>query len=108
MYAPLGDGEDFFFVNQLPTMNVAAGHTLTMDGQSGTNTYVINTTGSQPCLDAALGQGGDPSGATCHNYVINVLDTHAPSDGTNVLIVNGYANTNPAYSAATRHTNHLF
>src|SRR5260370_11935731 len=90
MYAPLGDGEDFFFVNQLPTMNVAAGHTLTLDGQSGTNTYVINTTGSQPCLHAAPRQGGHPSGATSHNYVINLLDTHAPSDGTNVLIVNGY------------------
>ena len=68
--APTGDSEDFFFVNQLQTMNVAAGHTLTLDGQDGTDTYVVNTTGSQACL------GNDQiAGATCHNYVINVLDT---------------------------------
>ena len=27
-------------------MNVAAGHTLTLDGQSDTDTYVVNTAGS--------------------------------------------------------------
>src|SRR5262249_45452033 len=85
-YAPSGDGDDFFFVNQLQTMNVAAGHTLTLDGQSGSDQYMINTTGSQPCLYPLL--GGNPSGSTCHNYVINVLDTGAPDDGTDVLIVN--------------------
>ena len=30
--------------------DVVAAHTLTLDGQAGTDTYVINTTGSQPCL----------------------------------------------------------
>ena len=50
VWAPTGDSEDFFFVNQLQTMNVAAGHTLTLDGQDGTDTYVVNTTGSQACL----------------------------------------------------------
>ncbi len=83
-YAPTGDSEDFFVVNQLQTMNVAAGHTLTLDGQAATDTYTINTTGSQPCF------AGDVSGSSCHNYVINVLDTGAPTDGVDNLIVNGY------------------
>ena len=40
VWAPAGDSEDFVVVNQLQTMNVAAGHTLTLDGQAGTDTYV--------------------------------------------------------------------
>src|SRR5439155_25627323 len=91
-YAPLGDKEDFFFVNQLHTMNVAGAHTLTLDGQAATDTYVINTTGSQPCF------GGDASGSSCHNYIINVLDTGAPDDGSDVLIVNGYDSLLSGYS----------
>ena len=62
VYAPAGDSEDFFTVNGLQTMfdpssatdaanpstgDVRAGHTLTLDGQDGTDTYVVNTTGSQ-------------------------------------------------------------
>ncbi|HEX4526566.1 MAG TPA: hypothetical protein VH108_07475, partial [Gaiellaceae bacterium] len=97
--SPAWDGEDFFYVNQLQstydaTLNstdqtagltdIKAGHTLTLDGQSGTDTYVINTTGSQPCF-----QGTDSSGSKCHNYTINVLDTGAPNDGSDALIVNG-------------------
>ena len=85
--APVGDSEDFFFVNQLQTMNVGAGHQLTLDGQSGTDTYVINTTGSQPCF------AGDTTGASCHNYVVNALDTGNQTDGSDVLMVNGYDNT---------------
>ena len=101
---PSGDSEDFFNVNQLQTMfdpaansdptkaivngDVVAGHTLTLDGQAGTDTYVINTTGSQPCLGA-----NQIAGSTCHNYVINVLDTGGPADGTDVLTVNGIDNT---------------
>src|SRR5262249_9313326 len=85
-YAPTGDGEDFFFVNQLQSMNVASGHTLTLDGQDGTDTYTINTTGSQPCFT------GDAAGATCHNYVVNVLDTGLPNSGVDNLIVNGFDN----------------
>ena len=41
-------------------MDVAAGHTLTLDGQQGSDGYQVITTGSQ----------GDP-----RNYVVNVLDT---------------------------------
>ncbi|HEY3921306.1 MAG TPA: carbohydrate-binding protein, partial [Gaiellaceae bacterium] len=81
--APLGDSNDFFVVNELQSMNVDAGYSLNLDGQAGTDTYTINTTGSQPCLV------GDPAGTSCHNYVINVLDTGAPDDGTDDLVVNG-------------------
>ncbi|MFN2609691.1 MAG: hypothetical protein ABR507_02275, partial [Actinomycetota bacterium] len=93
--APLGDSEDFFFVNQIQTMNVNAGHTLTLDGQAATDSYVINTTGSQPCFN------GDITGSTCHNYVINVLDTGAPNDGVDVLIVNGFDSSQSGYSDPT-------
>ena len=82
--APAGDSEDFVFVNQLQTMNVAGGHTLMLDLQDGTDSYVVNTTGSQACLG-----GNQITGATCHNYVINVLDTGAPNRGSDVLVVNG-------------------
>lgn len=73
-FAPLGDNEDLFNVNQLQTMNVAGGDTLTLDGQSGTDFYVINTTGSQ--------------GAQ-RDYVINVLDSGAANDGVDILSVYG-------------------
>jgi hypothetical protein len=33
-----GDSEDFFYVNHSQTMNVDAGHTLTLDGQDATDT----------------------------------------------------------------------
>ena len=78
--APGGDGEDFFNVDQLQTMNVAAGYTLTLDGQGATDTYTVNTTGSQGCV-------ANPT--TCHNYVVNALDTGAPTDGVDNLIVDG-------------------
>ena len=45
-------------------MNVAAGHTLTLDGEQGSDGYQVITTGSQ----------GDP-----RNYVVNVLDTGRPA-----------------------------
>ncbi|MFL6033492.1 MAG: hypothetical protein ACJ74I_00290, partial [Gaiellaceae bacterium] len=94
VWAPLGDSEDFFFVNRLQTMNVAAGHTLTLDGQDGTDTYIVNTTGTQACL------GNDQiSGATCHNYVINALDTGRPDKGADVLIVNGVDSAQNGYQA---------
>ena len=48
---------------QLQTMDVAAGHTLTLDGQQGSDTYLVATTGSQ----------GDR-----RHYVVNVLDTARP------------------------------
>ena len=71
--APAGDGQDVFTVNQLQTMNVAAGHTLTLDGQDDTDTYTVNTGGT--LLDL--------------NYVINVLDTGAKDRGLDTLTVNG-------------------
>ncbi|HEX5279640.1 MAG TPA: hypothetical protein VFW28_06150 [Micropepsaceae bacterium] len=80
-FAPTGDGEDFFVVNQLQSMNyiqtVAATNssdTLTLDGQAGSDTYVINTAGSK---------GAD------RNYVVNALDSGAPDDGVNMLLVYG-------------------
>src|SRR5262249_23231849 len=77
-FAPTGDDEDTFTVNQLQTMDVAAGHTLTLDGQAESDSYIINTTGSQ-------GAG--------RNYVINVLDTGAPDDGVDVASVYGADST---------------
>ena len=74
--APAGDGQDLLQVNQLKTMNVAAGHTLTLDGQGDTDTYIVNTLGSL---------------ISERNYVINVLDTGAKNDGIDTLTVNGTA-----------------
>ena len=56
-------------------MNVDAGHTLTLDGQADTDTYIVNTNGSNVAVE--------------HNYVINVLDTGAKNDGLDTLTVNG-------------------
>jgi Ca2+-binding RTX toxin-like protein len=71
------DGEDRFIVHQLGSMGVNAagiGDTLTLDGQADTDTYTVNTTGSQGEL---------------RNYVINVLDTGAKTDGADTLGVYG-------------------
>ena len=56
-------------------MNVAAGHTLTLDGQADTDAYIVNTNGGNVAVE--------------HNYVINVLDTGAKNDGLDTLTVNG-------------------
>ena len=69
--APTGDAEDVFIVNELRSMSVG---TLTLDGQAGTDTYAVYTTGSQ----------GAP-----RDYVINVLDTGAKDDGVDTLAVFG-------------------
>jgi hypothetical protein len=53
-----------------------AEHTLTLDGQAGSDTYEIYTLGSQ--------------GPDTRNYLINVLDTGAPDDGVDELIIYGY------------------
>src|SRR5205807_10578528 len=84
---------------QLAAVNgdIVAGHTLTLDGQAATDTYVINTTGSQPCFQGSAQVGG--AGSTCHNYIINVLDTGASDDGSDVLIVNGYDNPQVGYDS---------
>ena len=70
-----GLGSDSFVVNQLASMDVTDGDTLTLDGQGAADLYTVNTAGSLS-TDA-------------HNYVINVLDSGAPNDGSNVLVVNG-------------------
>ncbi|MGY3658239.1 hypothetical protein [Bradyrhizobium sp. USDA 376] len=80
--APAGDSEDFFIVNQLQSMvitqetqtGVETGDTLTLDGQSASDTYVINTTGTH---------------GEVRNYVVNVLDTGAAADGVDNLTVYG-------------------
>src|SRR5262249_7324136 len=80
--APAGDSEDFFIVNQLQLMvinqettaGVESGDTLTLDGQAGSDTYVVNTTGTHGDL---------------RNYAINVLDTGAADDGVDNLSVYG-------------------
>jgi hypothetical protein len=84
------DGEDFFVVNQLQSMQYVqtaqatpSSDALTLDGQSGTDTYVVNSTGTH----------GD-----VRNYVINVLDTGAPDDGVNNLSVYGLDNNDPAFN----------
>ena len=86
VFAPEGDGNDSFFVLELPSMsNIAVGHTVTIDGQSGSNTTSIWTAGSQGALN---------------NYVINVLGTGAPDTGVQTLNVygvdNGLNGINPA------------
>ncbi len=67
--------EDLFVVDRLQTMAVALGHTLTLDGQESTDSYVVYTTGSRG-LD--------------RTYVINVLDTGKPDEGVDTLDIYGY------------------
>ena len=69
--APLGDGEDLFTVDRLQTMTVG---TLTLDGQAGSDHYIVNTNGSQN---------------EDRNYIVNVLDTGASDDGVDVLSIYG-------------------
>ncbi|WP_417374531.1 beta strand repeat-containing protein, partial [Glutamicibacter protophormiae] len=71
-FAPAGDGEDSLTVYLLQTM--PTGSTLTLDGQAGTDHYVVWTHGSE---------NGDA------HYVINVLDSGAPADGVDTLAVHG-------------------
>src|SRR5207249_3264727 len=61
----------------------AGGDTLTLDGQAGTDTYVVNTTGTHGAF---------------RNYVINVLDTGAPDDGVDSLAIYGRDTLDPAYT----------
>ena len=80
-FAPEGDGNDTFTVNELQPMNgISSGDKLTLDGQSGANTYSIFTWGSQSQTFAGTGT------------VINVLDTGAPTTGSQTL--NIYGNDN--------------
>src|SRR5262249_52357733 len=98
--APLDDGLDQFTVNQLKSMETARPlvtpdhgitvrrDTLDLDGQAGTDTYLVNTTGSMGAAVAGL--------ANVSDYVINVLDTGANDDGVDTLTINGTGAVNPA------------
>ena len=78
-YAPGSDGNDTFRVIKLPTMvGIENGVTLTLDGQTGSNTFDIYTAGSQSVTD--------------YNYVINVLGTGAPDTGVQTLNIYGADN----------------
>ncbi|HCE72074.1 MAG TPA: type I secretion protein, partial [Ruegeria sp.] len=70
--------EDEITVNTLMTMDTYRDNgyrdTLDLDGAEGTDVYVINTTGT-------YGEERD--------YLINVLDTGAPDDGTDTLAITG-------------------
>ncbi|MCF2147132.1 DUF4347 domain-containing protein [Desmonostoc muscorum LEGE 12446] len=71
------DGEDQFIVNQLQSMTTSRNgkrDTLNLDGQADTDTYTINTTGSQGAY---------------RDYIINVLDKGAKNDGADTLTING-------------------
>src|SRR5262249_16188163 len=107
-FAPTGDSEDFFVVNQLQsmvdvqtapatlfpnTLTPDRTDTLTLDGQAGSDTYVINTTGTH----------GD-----VRNYVVNVLDTGGPTDGVNNLSVYGNDNTDPAFTGENKPFDDIF
>ena len=65
-------GADLFDVIELQTMNVAAGHVLSLDGEADGDRYRVTTTGSD--------------GAN-RNYVVNVVDTGTSTD--DALTVNG-------------------
>ena len=80
------DGEDRITVYYLQSMDVAAGHTLTLDGQAGTDTYTIYTTGSRATASGI------------RDYVINLLDTGAPADGVDEAAIYGIDNTDPAFN----------
>ena len=66
------DGTDFFLADRIQTMNVAAGHTLTFNGQADADSYLVITTGTE--------------GAE-RNYVVNVLDTG--TSGVDALEIRG-------------------
>ncbi|MEH6586717.1 MAG: hypothetical protein V7720_09160, partial [Halioglobus sp.] len=82
----IDDGEDEFVVNQIQSMNLAMGHTLTLDGQDNSDLYFVYTTGSQ--------------GAE-RDYEINVLDSGAKVDGADVLNIYGIDNTGNGIDLAT-------
>ena len=60
------DGTDFFLADRIQTMNVAAGHTLTFNGQADRRQ---RTSSSRPGTEGAE-----------RNYVVNVLDTGVGGD----------------------------
>ncbi|MFZ0529764.1 MAG: hypothetical protein WAL91_04410, partial [Propionicimonas sp.] len=85
---PANDGEDRITVYYLQTMNVAGGHTLTLDGQHDTDFYTIYTTGSRATTSGI------------RDYVINILDTGAPNDGVDEAAIYGIDNTSTTDNGA--------
>ena len=88
------DGEDVVIVWFLQSADViaapaglaggtGAGHSLTIDGQAGTDYVSVHTAGSH--------------GAE-RNYVVNVLDTGAPDDGVDELAIYGFDNGAPQFN----------
>ena len=73
-FAAAGDGEDTFVVYLLQSM--IDGTTLTLDGQDGTDHYVVWTHGSQS--------------AAAFSYVVNVLDSGDPALGEDTLDIYGF------------------
>ncbi|HTH05728.1 MAG TPA: hypothetical protein VL916_07650, partial [Ilumatobacteraceae bacterium] len=67
-----GDGEDQFLVRTLRTPDIPSLHTLTLDGQQGTDHYRVET-----------------STDVIRTYTVNLLDTGAPDDGADVATVVG-------------------
>ena len=62
-------------VTTSPSNVSGAGHSVTLDGQSGVDNYEIFTTGSSTAAGVA------------RNYVINILDTGAPADGADTATI---------------------
>src|SRR5262249_19127790 len=99
-FAPTGDSEDFFVVNQLQSMQylqtgpaLPSSDTLTLDGQAGTDTYVVKTRGTHGAV---------------RTYVITVLDTGGPLDGVNNLSVYGNDSIDPAFIGAGKPFDDIF
>ncbi|MFL5864389.1 MAG: hypothetical protein ACJ780_27065, partial [Solirubrobacteraceae bacterium] len=88
-FAPGGDGEDTFTVYKLQSMTT--GQALTLDGQDGTDHYVIWTHGS-------------PS-TSPYSYVVNVLDSGDPLSGVDNLDIYG---ADSSQNAAGDPTNDIF
>lgn len=87
------DGEDFFFVDRLQTLDTVRGtytdsqsnvlgmrDALTLDGQADTDAYLVVTHGS---INGNGGLGG------ISDYVVNTLDTGAANDGVDTLTIKG-------------------
>ncbi|MGH3630886.1 MAG: hypothetical protein ACRDTP_06970, partial [Mycobacteriales bacterium] len=85
VFAPAGDGEDTMTVYLLQSMT--PGQSLTLDGQDGTDHYVVYTHGTA---------------GVSTSYLINALDTGAPGSGSDTLDIYGLD------SSATTGTDDIF
>ncbi len=85
-FAPGGDGEDTFTVYKLQSM--ITGTTLSLDGQDGTDHYIVWTHGTQQTVTTG--------------YVVNVLDSGAEANGVDTLDVYGANGPNDGYVPGTQ------